>query len=91
VVGEASVTYYINRLSSQVEGLLKTALYNMLAADDVMTNDYEQHYQNWYQLAARVELIKINSGGHLFIRDNAAETAGIILKIIKEAKHMDCP
>ena len=72
--------YFANVLDNPPAEKLKAPVTVVVAANDPITADFPHQYHSWKLLAERVDLHKLDHGGHYFLRTRPAEAVQAVLR-----------
>lgn len=76
---ESANRYFADSLDTPPAEKLSTPITVVVAADDPYTAEFPSQYRGWQLLAKRVDLYKLDHGGHYFLRTRPAEAAQAVL------------
>ena len=72
--------YFANALDNPPAKKLSAPVTVVVAADDPNTAEFPHQYRSWKLLAERVDLHKLEDGGHYFLRTRPAEAVQAVLQ-----------
>jgi len=75
----AAHRYFVDALTEPPEKRLSIPVTVVVAADDPITDGFARRYRDWEVLAEHVDLRRLDSGGHYFLRTRPDEMAEAIL------------